>query len=139
MPATTGSSKSLSLLQRCNDEDEETAAKDCPAPKPFNVPLYDAQGYKEFVQEAQRGTVADYKPVNGININVDSKKTTSQYDFGQTSVGADVSGGWFSPWSASGKHTTTSETFSTTAAASSISVKLTYDDIRAITIAPGLW
>jgi hypothetical protein len=137
MVATSGSSKSLSLLQRCNDEDEETAAKDCPAPKPFNVPLYDAQGYKEFVQEAQRAT--DYHPDNGIDIRVDSKKTTSQYDFGQTSVGGDVSGGWFSPWSVGGKHTTTSETFSTTAAASSVSVRLTYEDIRAITIAPGLW
>lgn len=101
--------------------------------------MYDAQGYKEFVQEAQRATVTDYTPTGSTYINVDSKKATSQYDFGQTSVGADVRGGWFSPWSVSGKHTTTSETFSTTAAASSISVKMTWDAIQAITISPGSW
>ena len=139
MVATSGSSQSLSMLLRCNDETEDTAAKDCPAPIPFNVPMYDAQGYKEFVQEAQRGTADDYTPKGGTEINVDSKKTTSQYDFGQTSVGADLSGGWFSPWSVSGKHTTTSETFSTTAAATSMSVKVTWDDMKLVTIRPGLW
>jgi len=118
---------------------KDEAAKQCPKPSPFNVPAYEAQGYREFVQAAQKATIDNYTPGGSASISVDSSKQTSQYNFGQTSVGADVSGGWFSPWSASGKHTTTSQTFSSTAAASSVQIKVTWDSIRKITITPGSW
>jgi len=139
MLASTGSTTSPALLKRCLDMTKDEAAKQCPKPSPFNVPAYEAQGYREFVQAAQKATIDNYTPGGSASISVDSSKQTSQYNFGQTSVGADVSGGWFSPWSASGKHTTTSQTFSSTAAASSVQIKVTWDSIRKITITPGSW
>lgn len=139
MLASTGSTTSPALLKRCLDMTKEEAAKQCPKPSPFNVPAYDAPGYREFVQKAQKATIDNYTPGGSASISVDSSRSTSEYNFGQTSVGADVSGGWFSPWSASGKHTTTSSKFSSTAAASSVQIKMTWDDIRTIPITPGLW
>jgi hypothetical protein len=139
MLASTGSPQSADLLTRCLDMSDAERKENCPQPSPFNVPAYDAQGYSEFVQSAQRATETDYKIGGSADITVDSQKSTSQYDFGQTSVGADVSGGWFYPYSASGQHTVTSETFSSTAAASSIKITVTWDDIKAITITPGKW
>jgi hypothetical protein len=103
------------------------------------VPTYDAKGYTEFVQDAQRSTIKNYKITGWQEVTVASRRTTSEYDFGQTSIGADISGGWFSPWSASGAHSVTSEKFSTTAAASSIRVNMTWGDIKAIPVKPGQW
>lgn len=139
MAATSGSTLSPEMLNRCDDLPEDEAAKQCPKPATFTVPMYDLQGYQEFVQDAQRSSGDDYTPSGEASVKVDSKKKTSQYNFGQTSVGADVSGGWFSPWSVSGKHTTTTETFSTTAAASSMEVKVFWDAIKLVTITPGQW
>ena len=140
MLASPGASGSIAKQAVCVRETKEAAAKDCPPTKDFYVPYYNAPDYREFVREAQLPHSGPPGPRDGVTFAVDSSRSTSQYDFGQTSIGASASpGGWFSPWSVSGQHTTKSETFSSTAAASSISVKLTWDKIEAITVTPGQW
>lgn len=114
----------------------------CPTPKAFKVPLYSADRYKAFVQEAQAGVKigAKYDPADGTSFQIDTAESTSDFQFGQTSVSATVSpGGWFSFWSASAGQETTSSTLRTGSAASSVSIKITYDKIEIIDVTPGLW
>lgn len=140
MKAAAGSSTSLTKLLLCTRETPEKAAVDCPAFEDYYVPMYNAPDYKDFVKDAQSHSDDKYNPLNSVSFSVDTSKSTSEYKFGQTSVGANARGtGWFSFFSASGQRTTESSQFSTNAAASSVSIKITYDDMRQIAITPGKW
>jgi len=110
MNAAAGSSTSLTKLLVCTRETPEQAAMDCPASNDYYLPMYNAPDYKAFVQEAQsHSDDKTYDPVNAVSFKVDTSKSTSEYKFGQTSIGAKARGtGWFSFFSASGQHTTES-------------------------------
>jgi hypothetical protein len=140
MEVAAGSSTSLTQLLACTRDSEEEAAKNCPPAPDIYSPLYNAPNYKAFVQDAQSKSDDKYDPVNAVSFSVDTSKSTSEYKFGQTSIGANARGsGWFSFFSASGQRTTESSQFSTNAAASSVSIKITYDDMQQIAITPGKW
>jgi hypothetical protein len=60
---------------------EDAAKIACPPPHPMTVPTYTADGYREFVQQAQQATADEYNPTGNAEFVVDSQRTTSQYDF----------------------------------------------------------
>ncbi|KAM0428832.1 hypothetical protein ACHAPT_006632 [Fusarium lateritium] len=119
------------------------ANKKIPRPDFQRIPLYGADAYKKFVQDAmERATSSDFNPAaNSIDVSIDTSKSASDYNFGQTQGGASIGGnidGWIS-FSAGGSHSSESSTLQTGSDGSGISVQITYDDIQAITITPGSW
>lgn len=136
MHAATGNTLSTAELIR------KTLSNEKIAPPSFHrLPLYDAPDYKQFVQDAMsKATSSDYNPSQSITVDIDTGKDTSDYNFGQTkgsaSVGASV--GWFS-FSAGASHSSESTTLQTGSESSKVSVKITYDDLKAITINLGSW
>lgn len=121
---------------------QKTLSNEKIAPPAFHrLPLYDAPHYKQFVQDAMsKATSSDYNPSQSITVEIDTGKNTSDYNFGQTKGGASVGAryGWFS-FNAGASHSTESTTLQTGSESSKVSVKITYDDIQAITINLGQW
>jgi hypothetical protein len=111
---------------------------ECPKPPPSKRPQYSAEGYKAFIQAAQHAGVKAL-PQQHREFKIDTSEDTSNFNFGQTSSGGGAhSNGWFSFYSAAGQETTT-KNLQTGSAASSVNIKIFYDDIKAVTIAPGDW
>ncbi|KAK7697310.1 hypothetical protein SLS64_013658 [Diaporthe eres] len=136
MRAATGNTLSTAELIR-----KELSGEKIAPPSFHRLPLYDAPQYKQFVQDAMsKATSSDYNPSQSITVEIDTGKNTSDYNFGQTqgsaSVGASV--GWFS-FSAGASHSSESSTLQTGSESSKVSVKITYDDIQAITVNLGSW
>lgn len=136
MRAATGNTLSTAELIR-----KELSGEKIAPPSFHRLPLYDAPNYKQFVQDAMsKATSSDYNPSQSITVEIDTGKNTSDYNFGQThgsaSVGASV--GWFS-FSAGASHSSESSTLQTGSESSKVSVKITYDDIQAITVNLGSW
>ncbi|KAJ4199837.1 hypothetical protein NW767_007817 [Fusarium falciforme] len=110
-------------------------------PSYYRVPLYDAPNYKTFVQSAmEKSSSSDYNPSQSIRVTIDAGKDPSDYNFGQTrsraSIGASI--GWFS-FSASRKHFQESSTLQTGSETSQVSIKVTYENLEAITITTVKW
>lgn len=136
MHAATGNTLSTAELIRKELKGEKIAP-----PSFHRLPLYDAPHYKQFVQDAMsKATSSDYNPSQSITVEIDTGKNTSDYNFGQTKGGASVgaSVGWFS-FSAGASHSSESSTLQTGSESSKVSVKITYDDIQAITVNLGSW
>ncbi|KAJ3456627.1 hypothetical protein MRS44_016650 [Fusarium solani] len=89
-------------------------------PSYYRVSLYDAPNYKTFVQSAME------------------KSSGSDYNPSERRAGVGASIGWFS-FSASGKHFQESSTLQTGSEASQVSIKVTYDNLEAVTITTGKW
>lgn len=113
--------------------------KTAPLPTTQFVPLYNAPRYKDFVEEAQVKAGGTYTPAKYHTFTIDTSKQTSDYHFGQTSIGAHYGGGWFYSFGASGAASTTTSSLQTSSALSSVSINITYDAIEIIDITPGLW
>jgi hypothetical protein len=115
----------------------------CPKPPPSKLPAYSAERYKAFVQASlypAGSTYKDHKPLDGTSFKIDTSEDTSNFKFGQTTMGASArTNGWFSFYSASAGKSTTTTNLRTGSAASSVDVKIFYDKLEAITIAPGSW
>jgi hypothetical protein len=120
---------------------KERLGEKVPEPLTYRVPLYDAPDYKTFVQDAmKKATSSDYSSPNRIEVNIDTGKDTSDYNFGQTQGGASIGVGtpWFS-FSAGASHSEEHSTLQTGSESSQVKVVITYNDIRAVTIKPGQW
>ncbi|KAK5693309.1 hypothetical protein LTR17_025120 [Elasticomyces elasticus] len=120
----------------------ERAGNHAPPPLTQYVPLYSAPRYKDFVDESQvkAGANADnYEPAQFKVFTVDTSKSASSYNFGQTDVAARYGGGWFYSFGASGEASTTKSSLQDSSAYSSVSINITYDTIEVIDITPGLW
>ncbi|KAL2673947.1 hypothetical protein Neosp_012393 [[Neocosmospora] mangrovei] len=105
------------------------------------APLYEAPDYKRFVQSAMEKTSSsDYNPAESFPVIFDARKDPSDYNFGQTRSRASTraSTGWFS-FSTTGKHFSESDTLQTGPETSQVSIKVTYDNLKAITISTGRW
>lgn len=136
MHAATGNTLSTAEIIRKTLQNEKIAP-----PSFHRLPLYDAPHYKQFVQDAMsKATSSDYNPSQSITVEIDTGKNTSDYNFGQTKGGASVgaSVGWFS-FNAGASHSSESSTLQTGSESSKVSVKITYDDLQAITINLGSW
>lgn len=104
----------------------------------YRAPLYDVPNYEAFVQSAtEKSSNSDYNPSQSIRVTIDTGKDPSDYNFGQTrsraSVGPSI--GWFS-FNPSGKQP---RDFSTLHTGSETSVKVTYDNLEAVSITTGEW
>ncbi|KXH43604.1 hypothetical protein CNYM01_02743 [Colletotrichum nymphaeae SA-01] len=112
-----------------------------PEPPFHRLPLYEAGSYKQFVQDAmQKARSSDYSSPQRIDVNIDTGKTTADYNFGQTNGGANVgvSNGWFS-FNAGASHSSESSTLQLGSESSQVQVAITYNDLQAITITTGAW
>ncbi|EME46423.1 hypothetical protein DOTSEDRAFT_70430 [Dothistroma septosporum NZE10] len=134
MPAAFGNL--LSVAELLNMKQAGTTAPD---PTTNFVPLYNAPGYKTFVDEAQTKVGSEYEPAQSKAFTIDTGKSASSYNFGQTSVGAHYGGSWFYGFGASGAATTTKSSLQSSSATSSVSINITYDALSVIDITPGLW
>ncbi|KAI8194769.1 hypothetical protein KHU50_011450 [Colletotrichum sp. SAR 10_65] len=120
---------------------KKLSGESIPEPPFHRLPLYEAGAYKQFVQDSmQIATSSDYSSPQRIEVNIDTGKNTSDYNFGQTKGGASVgvSTGWFS-FSANASHSEESSTLQTGSESSQVQVAITYNDIKAITITTGKW
>lgn len=111
-----------------------------PDPTFQRLPAYNAPNYKKAVQDAEARVGNDDHPKNSVTFNIDTGKQTSDFNFGQTSGGANVgvSYGWFS-FNANAEHSSSSETLDTSAESDQVSVTITYDNMELVTITPGSW
>ncbi|KAF4974303.1 hypothetical protein FZEAL_8777 [Fusarium zealandicum] len=118
------------------------SGENVPAPDYAYIPLYQAPDYTQFVQDAMSNAASgDYNPSYSIDVNIDTSMSTSDYDFGQTDGGANSTvnvGGWFS-FSAAGSQPDEFSVLETESESSDVSIKITYDDIKAINIYLGPW
>ncbi|KAK4163792.1 hypothetical protein QBC43DRAFT_354274 [Cladorrhinum sp. PSN259] len=123
------------LIRRLNNNEE------IPKPTIQRLPLYQAPGYKDFVEAAERKTGSTYEPANSIEFSIDTSKNTSDYDFGHTSGSAGVTAGW-APWfffSSGASSSTTNTNINTGSESQSVKVKMTYDEMRIVPITLGDW
>ena len=134
MPAAFGNLLSVEKLLNL-----KLAGTDAPDPTTNFVPLYNAPEYKVFVDEAQTKVGSEYEPAQSKAFTIHTGKDASSYNFGQTSVGASYGGSWFFGFGASGAATTTKSSLQSSSATTSVSVNITYDDLKVIDITPGLW
>lgn len=136
MQAASGNPLSTAELIR-----KQNLGEKVPDPPTYRVPLYNADGYKSFIQDAmQKYSSSDYTSAQRIEVSIDAGKSTSDYNFGQTQGGGSVAAGtpWFS-FSANASHSSESSSLQTGSEASQVKVAITYNDIRAVTITPGQW
>lgn len=117
----------------------ELAVTTAPDPTTAFIPLYNAPGYKTFVDEAQTKVGSEYEPAQSKVFTINTGKEASDYNFGQTSVGASHGGSWLYGFGASGAVVTTKSSLQQNSAATSVSVHITYDSLSVIDITPGLW
>mgnify|MGYP001004897884 CR=1 FL=1 len=110
-----------------------------PPPDSYNLPLYYSPTYKGFIQEAMnKGESSDYSPSNYIEVEIDTSKNTSDYNFGQTEGQPTGGIGWLA-FNPNGGASTESTTLDTGSESSEVSVKITYDDLQVLDIHPGPW
>lgn len=134
MHAAFGDVLSVAELRRL-----QSVGQPAPVPSSVRVPLYSAARYRGFIIDAQTKAGGEYVPENSQAFTVDTGKDTTDYNFGQNSVGAHYGGGWFYSFGASGEASTEKSSLQTSSATTSVSVNVTYDAIEVIDITPGLW
>ncbi|KAI9898026.1 hypothetical protein N3K66_006386 [Trichothecium roseum] len=134
MPVAAGSPLSSSeILHKLQ------SGETIPPPDSYHLPLYHSPTYKGFVQEAMnKGGSSDYNPSNSIDVEIDTSKNTSDYNFGQTEGEPSGGIGWLA-FNLSGDASTESSTLQTGSESSEVSVKITYDNLQAVDIIPGNW
>jgi hypothetical protein len=136
MKAASGSPLSTAELIR-----KQNLGEKIPDPQTYRVPLYNADGYKSFIQDAmQKYNSSDYTSAQRIDVDIDTGKSTSDYNFGQTQGGASVGVGtpWFS-FSTNASHSSESSSLQTGSESSQVKVAITYNEIKAVTITTGQW
>lgn len=135
MQAAIGNVLSTAELLR-----KQAGDQSIPKPSTHLVPAYSAPAYKKFVQSAQSRSGGKYEPTHYVEFSIDTNTDTSKFNFGQTSAGANVgfSYGWLG-FSAGGSGSESTTTFQTGSDASSVRIKLLFDQVEAITLNPGAW
>ncbi|KAM7210391.1 hypothetical protein V8F06_014222 [Rhypophila decipiens] len=111
-----------------------------PPPTFQRLPLYQAPAYKDAVQDMERKIGTDYKPNNSVSFTIDTNKSTSDFNFGQTTAGASVgvSYGWFS-FNAGGSSSESKSVITSASESENVSVKITYDKFQVVPITLGDW
>lgn len=110
------------------------------APSFERIPTYEAPAYKKFVQDSQAESGGGWDPKDSATFTIDTKKEASDFKFGQTSGGGNLSVPipWFG-FGASASHSESSEILDTSGEESSVIVKIMFDKIEKIDITLGSW
>ncbi|RBR23745.1 uncharacterized protein FIESC28_03450 [Fusarium coffeatum] len=124
--ASGGNLSNVELLNK------ERSGESIPDPLTSRVPLYQSPECEAFVKDAvTEAASGDYSSHNRIEVDIDTDKDTSDYNFGQPDD-ASVNAG--TPWFSFGD-----STLDTGSESSEVEVVVTYNDIRAVTVQPGQW